>query len=103
MLRRAVLAVGMLAVGFGVGGLTTIVGAQSAGDLIRACVGNGDEPLIRLSQDGTCARNQRPISWSVQGPPGQPGANGAPGASGQPGEGGAPGAPGQPGANGAPG
>jgi Lamin Tail Domain/Collagen triple helix repeat (20 copies) len=68
--------------------------------VIHACVRKGGR--LRLVADNAACRNhERPISWSVRGPQGDPGPPGPPGPEGPAGPAGADGAQGPPGADGA--
>ena len=70
---------------------------HDATSVIQACV-RKDGRLRLVSTTSACRRNERPISWNVRGPHGDPG---LPGPEGPPGPAGPPGAEGAPGANGA--
>ena len=52
---------------------------------MRACVAKDGK--VSIYADGTCRAGEKPVSWSVQGPPGAPGETGPqgpPGATGVP-------------------
>lgn len=75
---------GLLAAGVALGLLAdgTLVGAQSAPNVIYACVSDnptGPNTRIVPETELPCAERSAFRSWSVQGPAGPPGAAGAPG------------------------
>src|SRR5205085_2950000 len=53
--------------------------ASGSGNVIKACA-NKKTGALRLAKK--CRRNERPVSWSIQGPQGVPGKNGTNGTSG---------------------
>ena len=67
--------------------------AQAA-DVLYACIGKSAGIMRLVQADATCRTGETLVSWSVQGPQGQPGPQGQTGPQGQ---------PGPPGLNGAPG
>ena len=78
---------GLIAIGAAVGFLAdgTLVGAQSGGGTIYACVfDNATGPNTRIvpEADLPCPERSELASWSVQGPPGAVGPKGATGAAG---------------------
>jgi hypothetical protein len=83
-------------------GLPTVIAASfvggnlvaHAGDsspVIHACIGNGSNN-ISYSADGSCKKNETPLTWNQQGPQGLPGIAGDAGVPGVQGPAGAPGA-----------
>jgi hypothetical protein len=74
LVRGALAALAVLAVGVGVG----YAAAPVAGDVIHGCV--GPTGLLEvIGADAECKQNQTPISWNQTGPPGADGQDGAPG------------------------
>jgi len=78
------------------GGAIAASGGFSSDGKLQACV-NGEGGLRLLKPGKHCARGQKTVAWSQEGPAGTPGATGA---TGTPGAGGAAGAPGAAGAQG---
>jgi hypothetical protein len=90
---------GLLAAGVALGLLAdgALVGAQSGGNIIYACVFDnptGPNTRIVLEADLPCPERSALQSWSIQGPVGPPGKAGSPGPVGPAGPKGAPGAKG---------
>lgn len=97
---------GLIAVGAVVGLLVdgTLVGAQSGGNVVYACIFDGPTgPNTRIVAEAELPCPERSVlrSWSIQGPPGAPGPNGPAGPAGPTGPKGATGAIGPEGPKGA--
>lgn len=103
------LAWGAGAVALALVGGTAVVGAQSAGGVIHACVHPNSGRIQIVGLTTTCDRNERPLDWNIQGPQGpagpqgtkgDAGPQGGPGPKGDKGDPGPPGGPGQQGPQG---
>jgi hypothetical protein len=102
------MATGAMFVALG-GGAYALNGGPDSSGVFHGCVSNRTGALRVVKRANSCAkahgrgRQRRPgetaISWSQQGPPGQPGLQGTPGQKGDPGTPGQKGDPGTPGQN----
>jgi lamin tail-like protein/collagen triple helix repeat protein len=87
------------------GGAVAVTVRSHETAVIHACVARTGRMRL-VTQSASCRRNERPVSWNVRGPQGDPGPAGpagAAGADGAPGANGADGAPGPAGPAGPPG
>src|SRR5262245_53960190 len=75
------------------GTILTALGADSASrtTTIRACAKQNDGRLRTIGAAARCKKNEQLLEWNVQGPKGDPGADGAAGPAGPPGSSGPPG------------
>lgn len=67
--------------------------AQTANDVINACVANTGGRVRVVDAGAACKRKERPLSWNAQGPAGDPGTPGQPGPKGDTGDPGPSGTP----------
>jgi hypothetical protein len=74
-----------------------ISAATTAEGTIRACKNNRHGLLRIPAATAACKRNEKPVQWNVQGPPGPAGVAGPAGPAGPPGADGPPGPKGEPG------
>ncbi len=96
-LGKQLLAIGGIAlVAFGL----TVANAATDEPVIKACVEPGSALLRSVDLGDSCRKNERPLTWNVSGPQGDPGPSGLPGPSGAPGPSGPPGIQGPPGLSG---
>jgi hypothetical protein len=83
---HAMLAVGLLVIGFGVGAGTMAI-ADSDSPQIVACVRRVTGEVRIVPEDRACTKIEQRVAWNQQGPPGPAGEKGDTGAQGPPGAG----------------
>lgn len=62
--------------GFVAASVITIIHAQTTNNTIYACVKTNNGSLRIVDANTTCASNETPLSWNIQGPPGPAGSPG---------------------------
>jgi hypothetical protein len=69
--------------------------AAASSDVLEACINPGNGMMRLVAATTACHRNERRVSWNIEGPPGPQGEPGEPGEQGEQGEPGPPGPQGE--------